>query len=370
MTLVLTEEQIALRASLREFLDDKAGEADLRRLSETPLGYDPEVWSQLATMGIQGLAIAEEYGGSGASFIELGIAVEEAGRSLLSAPLLSTAVLAAGVLVASRDEEAKLRHLPRIADGTCVMALAIEEAIGGLDLSQLSTTAVRDGGRWLLSGTKDFVIDGFQADAIIVVAGTTDGVGLFEVAADAEGLTRTPLITMDATRKQARIDLAQVPATRIGNAADAASAIPYVLDVAAVALAMEQVGGMQYVLETAVAYAQTRFQFGRAIGSFQAVKHRCADMLIKVELARSAAYFALWSAVNQPEDFPAAASLSKSYCSEAYFDVARNNIMVHGGIGFTWEHSAQLFYKRAKSDLLLFGTPTAHNEALLQRLGV
>jgi alkylation response protein AidB-like acyl-CoA dehydrogenase len=193
---------------------------------------------------------------------------------------------------------------------------------------------------------------------------------LFTVAGDAEGLTRTPLATMDQTRKQARLEFGGTPAKLLGTEGEGWPVLSRVLDLAAVALAAEQVGGAQKCLEMSVDYAKVRVQFGRPIGSFQAIKHKCADMLLEVESAKSAAYYAGWAAAELNEELPTVASLAKAYCSDAYFHAAAENIQIHGGIGFTWEHDAHLYFKRAKSSQLLLGDPTYHRELLAQRIGI
>ncbi len=215
-----------------------------------------------------------------------------------------------------------------------------------------------------------FVLDGHTANVILVAARTGAGVSIFQVAGDAAGLTRTPLATMDQTRKQAKLEFNDVDAKLIGTEGAGWAAIERMLDLAAVALAAEQVGGGQFVLEMAVQYAKDRVQFGRPIGSFQAIKHKCADMLLEVESAKSAAYYAGWCAAELNDELPSVASLAKAYCSEAYFHAAAENIQIHGGIGFTWEHPAHLYFKRAKSSELLFGDPTYHRELLAQRIGI
>ncbi len=215
-----------------------------------------------------------------------------------------------------------------------------------------------------------FVIDGHVANLIVVAARTPKGVSLFAVQGDAAGLTRTPLPTMDQTRKQARLEFSGTPAVLIGADGGAEAGLAKTLDLAAVALAAEQVGGAQRVLDASVDYAKTRIQFGRPIGSFQAIKHKCADMLLEVESAKSAAYYAAWAAAEDSDELPVVASLAKSYCSEAYFHSAAENIQIHGGIGFTWEHPAHLYFKRAKSSELFLGDPSYHRELLAQRIGI
>jgi alkylation response protein AidB-like acyl-CoA dehydrogenase len=221
-----------------------------------------------------------------------------------------------------------------------------------------------------LNGTKSFVLDGHLADLIIVAARSSAGVSLYTVAGDAAGLTRTALSTMDQTRRQAKLEFSNTPATLLGADGKGWDILSTVLDLAAIGLAAEQVGGAQFVLEMAVQYAKDRVQFGRPIGSFQAIKHKCADMLLEVESAKSAAYYGLWCASEMNEELPSVASLAKAYCSEAYFHATAENIQIHGGIGFTWEHPAHLYFKRAKSSELLFGDPTYHRELLAQRIGI
>jgi alkylation response protein AidB-like acyl-CoA dehydrogenase len=371
MNFAFTEEQEELRSTVRAFLEAKSSEEAVREQMETDDGYDPAVWTQMAEqMGLQGLHIPEEYGGSGFSYVELGIVLEEMGRALLCAPFFSSVVLAANTLILSGDDDAKKAHLPGIASGETIATLAYVEPSGKWDESGITATATPSGDGYTISGTKSFVLDGHTANLIIVAARTDAGTSLFAVAGDASGLTRTALSTMDQTRKQAKLELDNVPATLIGEDGKGWAVLQTVLDLAAVSLAAEQVGGAQKVLEMAVEYAKVRVQFGRPIGSFQAIKHKCADMLLEVESAKSAAYYGMWCAAEMNDELPSTASLAKAYCSEAYFHAAAENIQIHGGIGFTWEHPAHLYFKRAKSSELLFGDPTYHREQLAQRIGI
>ena len=371
MNFAFSDEQEELRKVVRQFLEKKSPEAAVREQMDTEQGYDTAVWSQMAEqLGLQGLAIPEEYGGSGFGYIELIVVLEEMGRSLLCAPYFSTVALAANTLLHSGDEEAKKAHLPGIAAGETIATVAFTEANGKWDESGIATTATKGGDGYTLSGEKMFVLDGHTAGTIIVAAKADAGTSLFVVAGDASGLTREALPTMDQTRKQARLTFDATPATLLGTEGEGWTVLEQVLDLAAVALAAEQVGGAQYVLEMAVQYAKDRVQFGRPIGSFQAIKHKCADMLLEVESAKSAAYYAGWCAAEMNDELPSVASLAKSYCSEAYFHTTAENIQIHGGIGFTWEHPAHLYFKRAKSSELLFGDPTYHRELLAQRIGI
>ena len=249
------------------------------------------------------------------------------------------------------------------------MNFAFTEENGKWDQSGITMEATSSGDGYTLNGVKSFVLDGHTANLILVAAKTGNGIGIFAVEGDASGLTREALSTMDQTRKQAKLTFANTPARLVGET-QGWDTMARILDLAVVALAAEQVGGAQFVLEMAVQYAKDRVQFGRPIGSFQAIKHKCADMLLEVESAKSAAYYALWCAAERNEELPSVASLAKAYCSEAYFHAAAENIQIHGGIGFTWEHPAHLYLKRAKSSELLFGDPSYHRELLAQRIGL
>jgi alkylation response protein AidB-like acyl-CoA dehydrogenase len=371
MNFAFTEEQEELRKTVRAFLEAKSSEEAVREQMETDDGYDKAVWTQMAEqMGLQGLHIPEEFGGSGFSYIELGIVLEEMGRSLLCAPFFSTVVLAGNTLIMSGDDAAKKAYLPGIASGETIATVAFTEPNGKWDESGIETSATASGDGYTLTGTKSFVLDGNIANLIIVAAKTDAGTSLFAVEGDAEGMTRTQLATMDQTRKQAKIEFSNTPAKLIGEDGKGWDILSGVLDLVAVGLAAEQVGGAQFVLDMAVEYAKVRVQFGRPIGSFQAIKHKCADMLLEVESSKSAAYYGLWCASEMNDELATTASLAKAYCSEAYFHAAAENIQIHGGIGFTWEHPAHLYFKRAKSSELLFGDPTYHRELLAQRIGI
>jgi alkylation response protein AidB-like acyl-CoA dehydrogenase len=366
-----SEEQEELRRTVRSFLEDKSSSPEVRRLMETTEGYDPAVWSQMANqLGLQGLAIPEEFGGSGFTYVELVVVLEEMGRALLCAPYFSTVALAANTILHSGDDAAKKELLPGIASGETIATLAFTEDNGRWDAEGITMAASKAGDGYTLDGHKMFVIDGHNANLVLVAAKTGQGISLFSVEGDASGLTRTPLTTMDQTRKQARLEFAGVPAKLIGTEGKGWDTLSRVLDLAAVALAAEQVGGAQKCLDMSVEYAKVRVQFGRPIGSFQAIKHKCADMLLEVESAKSAAYYAGWAAAELNDELPVVASLAKAYCSDAYFHAAAENIQIHGGIGFTWEHDAHLYFKRAKSSELLLGDPTYHRELLAQRIGI
>ena len=278
-----------------------------------------------------------------------------------------------------RDDGAKREYLPRIADGSLLATVAVTESDGRWDLAAVATTAAADsaapgvpGGSaataaFRLDGTKMFVVDGHIAQLLLVVARTDDGLGLFAVDASDAGVVRTLLPTLDMTRKLARVELSGVPARLVSGPGDATDALSRALDLALVALTAEQVGGAQRCLDMAVDYAKIRMQFGRPIGSFQAIKHKCAEMLIEVESAKSAAYHAAGSTADE---LGVAAAIAKAYCSEAYFQVAAETIQVHGGIGFTWEHDAHLYFRRAKSSQLMLGDEHYHRERFAALTGI
>ncbi len=374
MEFAFTDEQDQFRAVARRFLSAKSPTTEVRRLMDTADGFDPAVWRQLADdLALTGIHIPERYGGAGFGPVELGIAMEEQGRALLCAPFFSSCVLAAGAILHAADDEQKANLLPAIASGQSRAALAVTEPNGRWDASGVQAVATRTGNGWTIDGVKSYVIDGCSAQQLIVVArnvGSTGAAGLsfFVVDPNAAGVTRTALATMDATRKQAKIAFSRAPAELLGQAGDGADALARTLDDAAIALANEMVGGAQALLDSAVAYANIRVQFGRAIGSFQAIKHKCADMLLDVELAKSAAYYAAQAAADGDPQTPGLASMAKAAASDAYMRAAANTIQIHGGIGFTWDNDTHLWFKRAKSSEVLLGDPNHHRELMLQRL--
>ena len=372
MDFQFTPEHEELRNTVRKFLEDKSPEAAVRRLMMGELGYDPPVWSQMAEqLGLPGLIVPERFGGAGFGWVELAIVMEEMGRALLCAPYLSTAVLATSALRLAGNEAAQADLLQKIAAGKAIVALAHAEPEHGWESSAVTMQATADRGAWRLDGVKTYVIDGHSADVLLVVAKAEDRLSLFRVAGAADGVERTLLPTLDVTRKLARISFNGTRAEHIGSGDDLTSAIDKVIALGIVALAAEQVGGAQRCLELATEYAKTRLQFGRPIGSYQAIKHRCADMLVAVEFAKSAAYHAAFRAAeNDDAELPAATSMAKSFCSEAYFQAAADTIQIHGGMGFTWEHPAHLYFKRAKSSGVLFGEPVHHREKLAQHIGI
>lgn len=373
MRFSFTDEQHQFREVVQRFLKDKSPSSEVRRLMQEEDGFDPTVWKQLnEQLGLSALHIPEKYGGQGFSFIELGIVMEEMGRSLLCAPYFSSTVLAASAILNAASEQQKMALLPGIASGKCLATLAFTEPNGQWPVANVELAAVSCGQGYQLDGVKHFVLDGYIAELIIVVARTPgtdgeEGLSFFSVDGSAKGLEKFRLETMDETRKQARLDFHGVPAELLGELNRGAPALIKTLDQAAVALANEMVGGAQQMLDSAVAYAKMRVQFGRTIGSFQAIKHKCADLLLEVELARSAAYYAASAAAEDDPDLPALASLAKSAAADTFMHAAADCIQIHGGIGFTWDHDTHLWFKRAKSSEVFLGDPSYHRELMMQR---
>ena len=368
MKFAFDEDQEELRGTVRRFLEQHASEPDLRRLMATDDGDDPKMWDLMCTqLGLPAIAIPEEYGGAGFTFIELGLVLEELGRALACSPFFSTTVLA-GRLLLNLGGELTGGYLADIATGAIRATVALAEENGSWSPGQITMRADGTAGDYRLTGVKAYVPDGATADLILVVARADDGLGVFAVNAAEPGLTRTPVPALDLTRKRARLSFDAVPGRRLGG--DATAAVATMLQQAAVALAAEQAGGAQRVLEMAVGYAKVREQFGRPIGSFQAIKHKCALMLTEVESMKSAAYYGLWCVSSGSPELPAVASAAKVFCSEAYVHLTGENIQIHGGIGFTWEHPAHLYFKRAQSSRVFLGSPDYHRQALAGLYGL
>ncbi|MEB8340218.1 acyl-CoA dehydrogenase family protein [Streptomyces endophyticus] len=357
-----TEEQRQLRAVLRDFFAEASGPEDVRKHLATPRGYDEAVWGRLAgEIGVHGLAIPEEYGGSGFTFAELAVALEESGRALYCAPLLPTVVLAAQALLDAGDRQACERYLPRIADGTLTATVAGFQGDAAPAISAEPT-----GSGTVLRGAADFVLDGAGANLILVRAQTPDGPRVFACEPAPDTCVRTPHRVLDETRRQARVEFHGAPATPVGESGNTAVA----LDAGRAGLAAEQVGGSGHALDATAEFVAQRHQFGRAIGSFQAVKHRLADVLVALEAARSAATYATACVALGSPQLPVAASAAAAVCSETFRLATAEYVQLHGGIGFTWEHPAHLYVRRARSAEVLFGTAEQHRARLAALVGL
>ncbi|TAN28781.1 MAG: acyl-CoA dehydrogenase [Actinomycetota bacterium] len=370
MNFAFNEEQEEFRRSVRRFLQDKSPISEVRRLMETEEGFDPAVWSQMANqLGLTGVTIPEKFGGLGYGQVELGIVFEETGRALLCAPYFSTVALGVNLLLESGDESACSTYLPFVSSGEVRLAVAAVESQSDWSVDDIKTVS-KGGAEAMISGSKPYVIDGLTATHILVLAANTEGTSLYVVEGSDPSLRKTFQPSLDQTRKLASLTFDSTPGRLIGSAGEGSSYYERMLTKSLISLASEQVGGAQRVLEMAVDYAKTRIQFDRPIGSFQAIKHKCADMLVGIESAKSAAYYGSWVVDNEPAELPAVAYLAKAFCSEAYFSAAAENIQIHGGIGFTWEHDAHLYFKRAKASEIMFGPPAFYREKLAQTIGL
>ncbi|MCL2428437.1 MAG: acyl-CoA/acyl-ACP dehydrogenase [Alphaproteobacteria bacterium] len=376
MEFSFTGEQEEFRSVLRRFLEEKSPPAVVRRLMASDIGWEREGWRDInAQLGLTAVHIPEAYGGQGFGFVELGIVLEEMGRALLCAPYFASSVLAATAIMNGATEAEKRALLPPIATGDTIATLAFTEPDGRWDGGAVATTATPSGGGFRLDGVKSFVLDGHSADLILVLArnpGTAGetGLSLFRVRGDAPGLSRRALKVIDPTRKQARLEFRSVEAELIGEMGGAAAPFAKTLTEALVCLANEMVGGAERLRQSALDYANLRVQFGRTIASFQSMKHKQADMLVDVELAKSAAYRAAAAAAEDDAELPAIASLAKACASEAYMQTAIHTIQIHGGIGFTWDNDTHLWFKRAKSSEVFLGDPAHHRELMMRAWNV
>ena len=376
MSFSFTEEQVQFRAALQRFFMDKSEPAAVRVAMASQTGIDRDAWSQACDeLGLAGVRIPEQYGGAGFAYVELGIAVEEMGRHLFCAPFFSSVVLAAEAILAAATEPFRELLLPSIASGSATATLALAEVDGVWDPAAVAMTATCAGDGARLSGTKHFVLDGATADIVLVVAREAgsmgrDGLSLYLVDATSDGLQRRALEVIDPTRRLAVLEFNDVRAECISTPGDVGAALCSAVDRATIMLANEIVGGCQVMLDTAVEYAKLRMQFGRPIGSFQAVKHKLADMLLDVEHAKSAAYYAAAAIDAGDTGIPALAALAKATAADAYMRVAADCIQLHGGIGFTWDNDTHLWFKRAKSSEMLFGSPAWHRERYLNAIEV
>jgi alkylation response protein AidB-like acyl-CoA dehydrogenase len=370
-----SKEQDEFRASLRRALEARSPTKEVRRLMATEAGFDRDGWRKLnQELGLTAIHIPEVYGGQGFGFGELGIVLEEMGRALTCAPFFSTAVLASTAILNAGTEEQKKALLPSLADGSKTATLAFSEGSGSSDAAQVVMTATPSGGTWRLDGTKSFVLDGHTADQIVVLARRPgsrgdEGLSFFIVEGDVPGLERRRLKTMDETRKLARLNFNSVEARLLGQAEKAAEPFAKTMQQVLICLANEMVGGADRLREDALAYVTMRMQFGRSIASFQTTKNKAADMLVDVELAKSAAYYAAAALDEGDNDLPALASLAKASAAEAYLQTAIHAVQMHGGIGFTWDNDTHLWFKRAKSSEILFGDANEHREKMMHHWG-
>jgi alkylation response protein AidB-like acyl-CoA dehydrogenase len=371
-----SEEQEMLRQSARSLLERECPSAHVRQMMDDERGYSPELWRKMADLGWLGLVLPEEYGGAGLNYVDLVVVAEEMGRVLLPSPFIWTLMFAEAMSRAGSDEQ-KRRFLPAIARGDLIATAAHLETNGSWDENGITMAARKSGAGFVLEGDKLFVNDAHVADFFLVAARSGakrgGGVTLFAIDSKRPGITVTPLKTMDQTRKLGTVAMRGVKASAadvVGEVNNGWPVLAAAIDRAKVALAAEMMGGAQKVLETTVEYTKVREQFGRPIGSFQAVQHKCANMMVDVEGAKSAVYYAAWAVSNDAADAKTAAAVAKAAASDAYRRTAADGIQVHGGIGFTWEHDMHLYFKRAKSSEFTFGDANFNREIVAQLLGL
>ena len=364
-----SQEQELLRRTAQDFLAKECPMTYVRQMMEDERGCSEDLWQKMAEMGWLGLIYPEEYGGSGLGLVDLAVVLEEMGRVVMPGPFFSTVALGGVTLLEAGSTEQKRRLLPDLVSGKAKVTLALLEPAARWDAEGITLRAERDGGGYRLSGTKLFVPDAHVSDLLVVEARTEEGVSLFLVERQQSGVNLTLLRTMDQTRKLCEVTLDNVrlgAEAVMGTPGKGWDALARVIDRGKVALCAEICGGAQKVLDMSVEYAKVREQFGRPIGSFQAIQHKCANMLLQVESAKSATYYAAWAVANDIPEAPLAAAMAKAYCSDVYRQVAGEGIQVHGGIGFTWEHDLHLYFKRAKFSEVMFGDATWNRELVAQ----
>ena len=362
----LSKPQKLLKDSARAFLARECGPQRVRALMETETAHDDALWQAIADQGWTGLSIPKEHGGLGLGLVEMAVVAEEMGRACLPGAFLST-LMASALVERAGSAGQRAKYLEAIAAGELKATIAWLEAGANWDADAFRLEATRDGGMFSLTGKKLFVPDAGVADVIICVARDGNSLALLPVERGTEGVVVNPMPSMDGTRKIYEVSFEGVRVAEddaLGADGDARGALNGALQAATAVLCAEMVGGMQWTLDATVEYAKTRQQFGRVIGSFQAVQHQCADMLLLTESARSAAYYAAWALTEGDAAATGAVSIAKAYCSDAYREVCNRGVQAHGGIGFTWEHDLQLYYKRSKSSETLFGDATFHRERI------
>ncbi|MBI2216702.1 MAG: acyl-CoA dehydrogenase family protein [Candidatus Rokubacteria bacterium] len=379
MNFGFSEEQELLRATARKFFENECPSTFVRARMEEPGGVTDEFWTKLAEQGWLGLVYPEEVGGTGLGFVDLVVLMEEMGRASMPGPFFSTVLLGGLTILEAGSTAQRKEWLARIASGQAKVALALTEPSARWDAAGVTATAREEGGGFVLSGTKLFVLDAHIAEAIVVAMRTResgrpeDGVSLFLVPRDARGLEARLLPTMDQTRKLCEVKLGDVRVGKdalVGTKDGAWPAIDRVIQRATVALCAEMCGGAQKVLDMTTDYAKIRIAFGRPIGAYQGVKHKAADMLVEVENAKSLTYYAAWAVDENSPEAPLAVSMAKAYVSDAFRRAAGNGIQLHGGIGFTWEHDLHLYFKRAKGSEFTFGDATYHRERVAQLISL
>jgi len=374
----LSEQQVMLKTSARDFLDKECPKRLVRQMIDDERGYSPELWKKMAELGWQALVIPEEFGGVGSSFLDLAVLLEEMGRALVPGPFVSTIVHCARPIAGFGTDEQKRRLLPAIAGGDLIMTMALAEAEGGLEASDIATAARNSGGGFVINGRKMFVPDAHVADYFLCVTRTSggsadsEGISVFLIDAKAPGISIRKLRTISGEKLcEVVFSDAMVPTSALLGEVDGGwPIVSRILEEAQVAESAWMTGGARWVLETSVQYACTRVQFGVPIGSFQAIQHKCADMAVEVEGATSAMYYAAWAVAENDTQMPMAASVAKAWCSDTFKHAAINGIQIHGGIGYTWDHDMHLYLKRAKASEVAFGDADYHRDRVARLLNI
>ena len=379
MNFGFSEDQELLRDTARKFLDSECPTTFVRKMMADETAHSTELWKKIAQLGWLGIIVPEEYGGSGGNFLDLVVILEEMGKSLLPGPFFATVLLGSTAVLAGGSAAQKAALLPTVAAGNLLLTLAVAEPSGRYDAAGVTLAATSKGSDFVLSGEKLFVQDAHVADQLVVAARTSqgsspqEGITLFLVDAKAPGVRISQLKTVDMTRRQCHVafqDVAVAGAQVLGEVGKGWPIVRRVLDQAMAGLCVEVVGTAQKALDIAVAYAKERVQFGKPIGSFQAVKHKCVDMMVQVENARSLTYYAAWTVDENVPEVGQAVPMAKAYCSDMAKTVTSEAIQVHGGIGFTWEHDMHLFYRRGLAAEAAFGSAPVHREVVAQTLNL
>ena len=363
-----------LRDAAKRFLADNCDTKFVRRMMADGSAHDPDFWQKLVGLGWPGLLIPEQYGGQAGTFLDMTVIVEEAGKALIPGPFFTAAMLGVPTFIEGGSDAQKSEFLPKMAGGKFIATLAIAEAAGRFDAGGIELKATKRGKGYKLSGEKFFVPDAHVADAIVVAARTgrgkgEEGITLLCVPANEKGITVTQLKTVDMTRRMCHVKFDNVAASEvIGAEGKGWGTLRRVLDIATAALSAEMVGTAQKALDISVDYAKTRVQFGKPIGSFQAVKHKCVDMMVAVENARSLTYYACWTVDERVAEAATAVPMAKAYASDMAKNVTSEAIQVHGGIGFTWEHDMHLYHRRALAGEANLGNAPIHREVVAKSL--
>ncbi len=368
-----SEEQEMLRDAAKRFLTDNCSTKFVRQMMAHETAHDGAFWEKLVGLGWPGLIIPENYGGQGGSFLDLTVIAEEAGKAIVPGPFFAATMLGGPAIMEGGSEAQKKDLLPKIAAGKLIATVAIAEASGRFDAGGIELKAAKKGSGYTITGEKFFVPDAHVADAIIVAVRTggagENGITLLCVPAKEKGVTVTQLKTVDMTRRMCHVKFDDVAASEVIGGADGGWPIlRRTLDIATAGLAAEMVGTAQKALDIAVDYAKTRVQFGKPIGSFQAVKHKCVDMMVAVENARSLTYYACWTVDERVAEAAAAVPMAKAYASDMAKNVTSEAIQVHGGIGFTWEHDMHLYHRRALAGEANLGNAPVHRETVAKSL--